>query len=389
MLTDILTQGPLFLICLLLMIGVVVVVHELGHYLAGRAYGAAAESFSIGFGKPVFERRDKRGTRWRVNWIPLGGFVKFVGEPQAPGDVGHLEQGPVGKAYPDLGVGARSVIALAGPAANFVLAALLFATMFLVNGTPRQSVLIEGIEAGGPAHQAGLMPGDRFVSVEGKPVENLIDLLLPVQLGTGKHLNMVVERAGERVELTVIPERRVRENGVGQRQPMGTIAIALTLEPLPPRTYNPLSALVAGVVETGDTIMLSGDMLARMVTGREPISNLAGPVGIGDVTRRVVNRTMADSGTSLIDRLISMGWTIVQICALVSVGIGLFNLLPLPVLDGGHLVFNAYEAVTGKALPEKIQEASLTVGLILLLGMFVVITWGDIIETGVFNGVGG
>ena len=132
--TEILAQGPIFLLCLAFLLGVVVIIHELGHYWAGRWFGAAVESFSIGFGHSIYERKDKNGTRWRVNWIPLGGFVKFVGESQLPSDVGKVEQGPTGRAYPELGVGARSIVALAGPAANFVLAVLLFACFFAFRG---------------------------------------------------------------------------------------------------------------------------------------------------------------------------------------------------------------------------------------------------------------
>ncbi len=386
--SSVLTQGPLFIACLVLMLGIVVVIHELGHYLAGRWFGAAAESFSVGFGKPIFERKDKRNTRWRINWIPLGGFVKFVGEPQAPGDVGRLEAGPVGKAYSELGPGQRSVIAMAGPAANFLLAILLFAAIFWATGTPRERLAVVDVQPGGPAAAAGLIAGDKITAVKGKPIENRMDLLLPVQLGTGDPIDVTVLRDGNEVAVTVTPERRMRDNGVGQQQPLGTIGVEFSVEPLERQAYNPLAALLAGTQETGKTISMTVDMIGRMVTGREPISNLSGPVGIGDVTRRVVNRTMEVENVSLARRLEALGWTALRICALVSVGIGLFNLLPLPVLDGGHLVFNAYEAVTGKALPEKIQEASLTVGLILLIGLFVVVTWSDILETGVLSASG-
>ncbi|NBC19614.1 MAG: RIP metalloprotease RseP [Alphaproteobacteria bacterium] len=386
--SGVLTQGPLFIICLVVMLGIVVVIHELGHYLAGRAFGAAAESFSVGFGSPIFERKDKRNTRWRINWVPLGGFVKFVGEPQAPGDVGRLEDGPVGKAYNELGPGARSVVALAGPAANFLLAIVLFGLIFWATGSPRERLAIVGVEPGGPAAEAGLMAGDRIAAVDGEPLENRTDLLLPVQLGSGDPLELAVLRNGEEVPVTVVPERRMRENGVGQQQPLGTIGVEFRAEPLERQSYNPASALLAGVSETGQTVSMTVDMIGRMLTGRESISTLSGPVGIGDVTRRVVNRTMEADHVGLGQRLQALGWTALRICALVSVGIGLFNLLPLPVLDGGHLVFNAYEAVTGKALPEKIQEASLTAGLIVLIGLFVVVTWSDILETGVFSATG-
>ncbi len=386
--SSVLTQGPLFIASLVVMLGIVVIIHELGHYLAGRWFGAAAESFSVGFGKPIFERKDKRNTRWRVNWIPLGGFVKFVGEPQAPGDVGRIEDGPVGKAYNELGPGARSVVAIAGPAANFLLAIILFSLIFWANGTPRERLEVVDVQAGGPAATAGLLAGDMITGVGGEPLENRMDLLLPVQLGSGAQVDITLLRGGDTLDVTLVPERRIRDNGVGQQQPLGTIGVEFRVEQLERRTYNPASALVAGFGETGQTVSMTVNMIGRMLTGREPISNLSGPVGIGDVTRRVVNRTMEADHISLSQRLQALGWTGLRICALVSVGIGLFNLLPLPVLDGGHLVFNAYEAVTGKALPDKIQEASLTVGLILLIGLFVVVTWSDIIETGVLSATG-
>lgn len=384
--TSLLTQGPLFLVSLIFMLGIVVVIHELGHYWAGRWFNAAAESFSVGFGRPIFERVDRRGTRWRVNWIPLGGFVKFVGEQQLPRDVrGGRPDGPEGLAFSSLGVGARSIIALAGPVANFVLAALLFALIFLFNGSPRQAISIAEVQPESPAAMAGLQPGDEVVAIDGARVDNLQDFMTPIIVGSGKSLPITVRREGGERTLTVVPERRERENGVGQIKPMGTIGVGLNVTSREPQRYGPVSALAAGVNETGATVSLTVDMIGRMVTGKEPLSNLSGPVGIGDITRRVVNQTMGAEQVPLGARVAAMVWTIVQLCALVSVGIGLFNLLPLPVLDGGHLVFNAYEAVTGKALPEKIQEASLTAGLILLLGIAFIVTWGDIVDTGILR----
>lgn len=383
-----LSQGAIFIVSLVLMLGIVVVVHELGHYLAGRLFGAAAESFSVGFGNSIFERTDKRGTRWRINWIPLGGFVKFVGEAQAPGDLGQVVSGPVGKPYTELTPLQRIGVSLAGPAANFVLAVFLFAAILFANGSPRQTITITGVVEGGPAAAAGLAEGDRVVAVNGKPVENATDLLIPVQLGAGDPLDVTVLRSGAETVLTVTPQRQIRENAVGMTQPMGTIGIAFEPVPLEPQEYGPLGALAGGVRETGDTITLTANMIVRMATGKESLSNLSGPVGIGDVSRRVVNQTMAIEEVPLGTRIMALVWTGLQICALISVGIGLFNLLPLPILDGGHVVFNAYEAIRGKPLPEKIQEASLTVGLIMLIGLFVVVTLGDVMETGVFSATG-
>ncbi|MEL6385999.1 MAG: M50 family metallopeptidase [Pseudomonadota bacterium] len=383
---SLLTQGPIFIISLIFMLGIVVVIHELGHYLVGRWYGAAAESFSVGFGKPLIERRDSNGTRWRINRIPFGGFVAFVPDREA------LEAQPhplKGLPFNEVGLGARSLVMLAGPVANFLLAIVLFSIIFLLSGEVRQAVSIGMVQPDSPAERAGLEVGDRFLTVNGDVVENTNSVRLPVIMSSATPVELGIERNGELIDLIVVPERQVRDNGLGQMVPQGTIGIGFALEPLPSKQHNPATAVMAGVAETGETIELSVNLIGRIVRGQEPLDQLSGPVGIGDVTRRVVNRTLGAEHLSIGQRLWAGTLFIVQLCALVSVGIGLFNLLPLPILDGGHLVFNAYEAIAGKAVPENVQEASLTVGLFLLIGMAAIITWGDIVETGVFNTANG
>ncbi|MCZ4299080.1 M50 family metallopeptidase [Henriciella marina] len=386
-----LSQGPIFIVCLVFMLGIVVVIHELGHYLAGRYFGAGVESFSVGFGKPIFERSDSRGTRWRVNWIPLGGFVKFVGESQLPGDVGKIEQGPVGKPFHEIGVWPRTAIAAAGPVANFILAALIFAVFFYFNGAYQARVGVTSVVEGGAAAEAGIETGDIFVSMGGEAVDNAGALQTIVSMSSNKELLTIVERNGEKIELTVTPQRQMRENAVGQVQALGTIGITLQeLRDTAQRIhYNPVESLAMGGVQTWDTVAKTTDMIGRMITGKEALSSLSGPVAIGDISRRVVNRTMANSEVPLTTRINALFWSMMTICAAVSVGIGFFNLLPLPVLDGGHIVFNCYEAFAGKPLPARIQEGALMAGMFLLLGMFVFITWGDVLETGLFNGARG
>ena len=154
-------------------------------------------------------------------------------------------------------------------------------------------------------------------------------------------------------------------------------------------TYNPVQALGQGVIETGATIDRTITMLTRIVTGKMSMHAMTGPVGIGDISRRAVNRVWEQEQVSTGQKIEQLFWMLASICAAISVGVGFFNLLPLPVLDGGHLVFNAYEAIAGKEMPQKVQEMALTFGLILLLGMVVVITWGDLIEAGLFGTRGG
>ena len=384
---DLFSQVPIFVLSLVFLLGIVVVIHELGHYFAGRFFGAAVESFSVGFGKSIFERTDRNGTRWRVNWIPLGGFVKFVGEHQLPSDVGKVEQGPTGKPFSEVGVGGRTIIAAAGPAANFILAALLFSLIFLAKGTYESRLAVQEVVDGGAAQEAGLLPGDILLSMAGKDITSAGQVQMIVSTSSNSEVPTLVERNGEQISLTIVPEAQMRENAVGQIQRQGTIGVAMATIPDTARhvRYNPAEALLKGTEQTWSTLVMTTDMIKRMVTGKEELSSLSGPVAIGDVSRRIVNRTMAVEEVSIWRKVDSLFWNMISICAAVSVGIGFFNLLPFPVLDGGHIVFNCYEAIVGKPMPARIQEGALMAGMVLLLGMFVFITWGDVLETGLFN----
>lgn len=382
--SNLLTYGPIGIVAFILMLGLVVVVHEMGHYLAGRAFGAAAESFSVGFGKPIFERTDKRNTRWRLNWIPFGGFVKFVGESQMAGDVGKEEIGPIGKKYMDLTVGQRSIVSAAGPFANFVFAAVLFAVLAFTFGKSVERLSIAGFGEG-PAQAAGFEIGDSIVSIDGTPIKQSADIQRIVSLSTGDKVTFALERGGQEISIDVVPVRKQRDNGLGQIVSVGQVGIQMSREKVDHIYFGPLTAFGEGVAQTGKVMVTTGTMLKRLITGREPITQLSGPVGIGDITRRVVSNTLEQDSVPLSKRIKSVWWNLLQISAFVSVGIGLVNLLPFPVLDGGHLVFNAYEAITGSVLPARIQEVALTFGAIFLLGMALVITAGDIVKTGIFQ----
>lgn len=384
------SQGPLFILSLVFLLGIVVIVHELGHYLVGRMFGAAAESFSVGFGRSIFEFKDKRNTRWRINWIPLGGFVKFVGESQMASDVGRQETGPIGKAYYDVGVGKRSLIALAGPFANFVLASVIYAMMLMAHGTYPQTGRITEVSEGSAAAEAGLLPGDVIISIKNKVIKTTADIQELIALNPNTLMPMTVRRGEELVELDVRPKEIVRKNAFGQVVPQSTLGISFDLVPMGEHvTYNLFEALGGGVMQTKATLNQTVGILGKIVTGKMSFQTMTGPVGMGDISRRATNMVWAQENKTSGQKLMDLFWIQLQLAAAISVGLGFFNLLPFPVLDGGHLVFNAYEAVAGKTLPEKVQEVSLTFGLILLLGMFVVITFGDIIETGIFGGAAG
>ncbi|MEO1188411.1 MAG: M50 family metallopeptidase [Pseudomonadota bacterium] len=308
------------------------IIHELGHYWAGRWFGAAVESFSVGFGKSIYERKDSKGTRWRVNWIPLGGFVKFVGESQLPNDVGKVEAGPQGKPYPELSVGARSIVAMAGPAANFILAIVLFACFFALRGTEQYDVYAFEVADDYPAKAAGMQAGDVIKAVDGNPVRQLSDMIVITSMSSNRPLAFEVQRGAEMLTMTITPRRVVRENQLGQIVPQGTIGIrpAPVMESVEFRRYDPITALGKGVIETRDTIEHTVYMLGRIITGKEPLGLMSGPVAIGDAGRRIVNQTMGAEQVPLTARISSLAWSTLQLCALISIGIGFFNLLPFP-----------------------------------------------------------
>jgi regulator of sigma E protease len=384
-LEGVISQGPLFLACLVFLMGIVVVVHELGHYLAGRWFGVAVESFSVGFGSPMAEVRDRRGTRWRINWIPLGGFVSFI---ERPSDTltDPQPEAPVGVPFDDVGPWKKIVISLAGPFANFVLAAGIFALSIGVHGIAVQSVKIASTLPDMPAERAGILAGDQILEVNGKPIRNSSDVTVAVLLSPNTPLELLLLRESEEQLVTVTPVEAVRENEVGQVVAQSTIGVQMyPSETLDRLTYNPVESVVAGVAETGVTIDRTVTMLSLIVTGKMSFHSLSGPVGVGDVSRRVVNTVMGQTQVPLQDRLNHLFWVLLGLCASISVGVGFFNLLPLPVLDGGRVVFHAYEAVIGTKMPSQIEAMALRVGVLVLVMMVLVITWGDILETGVFG----
>ncbi len=381
---QLLSQGPLFLICLLFMMGIVVTIHELGHYFAGRRFNAAVESFSFGFGKPIWETRDRNGTRWRINWLLFGGFVAFQAKPVA--EANGTEPALEGRPFESLSPYERIVVSLAGPLANFVLAAFIFALILGVRGVPEHSVRIEQVVAGSPAERAGLQAGDQVITVNGKTVRNVNDVSVQILLNPNTEMTFGIIRNGMAQTVLASPAEQLRANEVGQMVRQATLGIMLApFESGGMIRYNPLQAMAGGVVQTGETIGQTVTMLSRIVTGKMSIHTMSGPVGIGDVSRRVVNIVWEQDQLSRLERIERLFWVLLSLCAAISVGVGFFNLLPLPVLDGGRVVFDAYEAMTGNQMPEKVQNIALNLGVFLLIAMVVVITWGDIIEAGVFG----
>ena len=394
----VLQYAPVFLI----LISLVITVHELGHYWVGRLFGAAVESFSIGFGRSIFEFRDRRGTRWRLNWIPLGGFVKFVGEVQLAQDINqeipetvateakaieakgktailHENQVLVGKPYTALGPWKRIAVSLGGPFANFVFAAVVFAVIGFTLGVPQaKEVRITQVTAGAPAELAGIKPNDIVLEVAGRAVKTGLDVTQVTSLSAGEPVEIKVRRGQEALTLSMTPiEKEEVDPALNTRQKIGRVGMGIADVGTSLRRLNPIEAAGYGVSRTGDALGQTFNVLRRLVTGKEGIDKLSGPVGILHLTGGVTEMTMKQEGVDLGQKIADLMWILLQLAALLSVGVGFFNLLPIPVLDGGAVVMTLAEAATGKPLPDKVQNVGLTIGLVCLAAFALVVTLQD------------
>lgn len=385
----------------LVLISIVITVHELGHYWVGRMFGAAAESFSIGFGRSILERTDSRGTRWRLNWMPLGGFVKFVGELQAPTDTrDDLETEPeapradkkirgkakpthpVGRPYTDLNPWQRLAVSLGGPAANFLFAIAVFAVLAMTLGVSQaKEVSIAGVTAGSPAEAAGFKPGDIVIEAGGRTIEMRDDVTRATVLSAGEPVTYRVRRGEEIVTLTATPkEEVVRNENLQVSEKVGRVGLVLEQRDVSIRQLNPVEGVAYGVKATGDAIGATVNVLRRLVTGKDGLDKLSGPVGIFNLADKVTDLHLRQENVSFVQKIVDLLISGIQLAALLSIGVGFFNLLPIPVLDGGAALMCITEGVTGREIPEKVQRIGLTIGLACLASFALLITGQDLIK---------
>jgi regulator of sigma E protease len=350
---------------------VIVFVHEWGHYIIARLNGVRVETFSIGFGRELFGWNDRYGTRWKVSMIPLGGYVKFFGDANAvsmPGEaLPNLSPAERAVSFHHKPVWRRAAVVFAGPAANFIFAALVFAVLFATIGQPFTPPIVGGVLPNTPAAVAGFQAGDRIVSVDGHSIERFQDLQMFIAFRADTALAVGVERDGAPLTLVVTPRRVERADGVGGSAKVGQIGIQSTSKFEFVRR-PPLGALWYGVRQCSDIVRTTMTYLFGIAEGRESGDSLSGPLGIANITSEVARVGLAD---------------LVQLMAMLSVSIGLVNLFPIPVLDGGHLLFYAVEAIRGRPLGEKAQEYSFRLGLVFVLTVFVFATWHDLIKFGI------
>ncbi|HEV2504099.1 MAG TPA: RIP metalloprotease RseP [Mesorhizobium sp.] len=367
------TQGFVLgtLVPFLFVLTVVVFVHEMGHYLVGRWCGIGVRAFSIGFGPELIGFNDRRGTRWKLCAIPLGGYVKFVGDMNAtssqPGEeeLEKLSDSERRIAFHTQPVWKRAATVFAGPLFNFLLTIAVFAVLFMTFGRSVLEPAVAEVRPGSPAAEAGILPGDRFVSVDGAKVESFADVQRLVSGRAGDAITFVMLRDGKDVSVVATPQLSEQEDALGNKVKIAVIGVTTNKEVGQPRhiTYSPGGAVVAAVEATGQIIERTGLFMKRFVVGREDKCQLGGPVKIAG---------MAGQAAKL-----GFEW-LVQLAALLSVGIGILNLLPIPPLDGGHLLFYGIEAVIRRPVSERMMEAVYRTGMILVLGFMGFVFWNDL-----------
>ena len=361
-----------WIIPFLFVLSIVVFFHELGHFLVARWCGVRVLTFSIGFGPELIGFNDRHDTRWKISAIPLGGYVKFFGDENAASvpDQATLDAMTAqDKRYSFFhkGVAARAAIVAAGPIANFVLAIVIFSAVYMIFGKQITTARVDTIQTESAAAAAGFQPGDLVVAIDGRPIESFSDMQRIVGVSAGKTLEITVDRGGVRTNLKAVPALREVKDNFGNVHRLGVLGISRSMAPGDIRTERvpPFEAVAMGVEQTWFVIERTMSYLAGVVAGRESADQLGGPIRIAQVSGQV-----ASVG----------GVALINLAAVLSVSIGLLNLFPIPLLDGGHLLFYAIEAARGRPLSERAQEVGFRIGLAIVLMLMIFATFNDILR---------
>ncbi|HEY1559456.1 MAG TPA: M50 family metallopeptidase [Caulobacteraceae bacterium] len=394
-----LQNAILFVVPLFVVITAIVTVHELGHFAAGRAFGVAIERFSIGFGRALLSWKDRSGVEWRIAWAPLGGYVRFALDENVASvpdgqDLKEMQarivaiEGPGAerKYLPFKPLWQRAIISVAGPAANFFLAVALFSLLLATLGHYDSPYKVGEIMPGSAAAHAGLLPGDRILAANGRRLPGAYDLKQYLAYRYGEPMDITVQRNGQILHLKATPEPVRGPSGFGWNETEGVLGFVIARDGAWGfRRLDPISAVAGGFGETWDVFTTTGTQLGRLVTGRTGLDQLHGVVGMARVSGAITKRAIADAPNNAGEQALGVILSLVSFTALISVGIGIMNLLPLPILDGGHLVFYAYEWLAKRPLGARVQAASYRVGLALLVGLMLFANLHDLPLTRVFH----
>ena len=396
-----LQAAVVYIIPILLILTLIVTVHELGHFLVAKSFGVAIDRFSIGFGKALARWTDRSGVEWRIGMIPLGGYVRFSGDTNDASvpdqeDLAELRRqieeklGPeaVGRFYAFKPIWQRALIAAAGPAANFVLAIIIFAAVLMTGVLGRVPAVVTSVTPGSPAAVAGFRPGDVVIEANGRGIRYFNELQTFVRLRANEDIQLTVRRGDDTEVLVATPRSEDRSDGISKRLvPMGTLGLGSSARP-EFRRFGPIEAVGEGARLTWQQIDTTVTYLSRIFTGRDNGSQISGIIGMGHASGAITKQSIEES-KSAAEFAYRGGMNLILMAASISIGIGFVNLLPIPLLDGGHLVFYAYEAIARRPVQARVQAASYRVGLALVLGLMLFATWNDLQRLQVFQFLGG
>jgi regulator of sigma E protease len=361
-----------YIIPFLFVLTIVVFFHELGHFLVARWAGVKVLTFSLGFGPELAGFNDRHGTRWKVSAIPLGGYVKFFGdesEASTPSSelLANMTEEERAGSFHHKKVGPRAAIVAAGPIANFILAIVIFTALFTFYGKPNTSARVDKVEANSAAANAGFQVGDVVTAIDGDAIGSFSDMQRIVGVRAGEPLTFTIKRGDATLQLHGTPELREVKDAFGNAHRLGVLGITRATSPgdVTTERVNPATALWLGVKETWFVIDRTMAYVGGLFTGREAADQVGGPLRIAQLSGQVATIGIA---------------ALVQFAAALSISIGLLNLFPVPLLDGGHLLFYAVEAVRGRPLSDRAQEMGFRIGLGLVLMLMVFATYNDILH---------
>jgi regulator of sigma E protease len=355
----------------LVLLTVLVFVHEFGHYWVARRCGVRVEVFSIGFGPELFGWNDKANTRWKVSAVPLGGYVKMFGEgAYSGGGAGGtpLTDAERAVSFSHKSLARRAAIVFAGPAANYIFAVIVLAGLFMTIGQPYTPATVGTVMEGSAAEEAGILPGDEFLFVDGTKVELFRDVQRIIVLRPEEPLDLVLLRDGKEIELTVTPKASEHTDVSGNKSRIGLLGVTQRAGEY--IKSGPLDAVWDAAKETVNLTVDTLTAVGQIFAGKRTLDELGGPVRIGQL-----------SGDTARHGIIPF----ISFMALLSVNLGLINLFPIPMLDGGHLLFYGIEAVRGKPLGERAQEIGFRIGLVVVLGLMLFVTLNDLVNLPVFE----
>jgi regulator of sigma E protease len=357
-----------YVVPFILILSLIVFIHELGHYLVGRWSGVKIDAFSLGFGPELFARVDERGTRWRIGALPLGGYVKFHGDA----NVASVADSAAGDPSVDRSLTLagqplrnRAAIVLAGPVANFILAFVIFTCMFMAFGRVDHAARIGRVELGSPAAAAGFQAGDLIKSINGGSINSFEELQESTLMSTGLPMRFVVERDGRDVDLTATPKVTVVDQGVFGKRRMAHLGLASSADPKDAKVERCALPTCAawGAGQEWFIVKATVTYVVGIFAGRESTDQMSGLIGAAQMAGEMAKISF---------------WELFSLAAWFSVSVGLMNLLPIPLLDGGHLAFYAFEALLGRPLSERAQEIGLRIGIALVALLVVFTTSQDL-----------